>query len=119
MDPTAALTNIRNRVGESRKLSPADDPIVLPATLDDLAITIDGLDHSMTTGGFPPLPWAADRTGANDGCPARTSARSGTGTPTPSNGRHARIVPAGTAPGDPMAAWLRFLLVRDSAGRGR
>lgn len=62
MDPTAALTNIRNLVTEAQKLNPDDDPIVLAATLDDLATTIDGLDHWMSTGGFLPLPWAAGRT---------------------------------------------------------
>lgn len=39
-------------------------------------------------------------------------------TPRASSGRYARITPAGITPGDPMAAWLRFLLVRDSSGRG-
>lgn len=39
-------------------------------------------------------------------------------TPRASNGRYARITPAGPTPGDPMAAWLRFLVVRDGIGRG-
>jgi hypothetical protein len=64
VDPTAALTTIRTLVAEAHKLNPDDDPIVLAATLDDLATTIDGLDRWLSSGGFTPLPWAPGQTEA-------------------------------------------------------
>jgi hypothetical protein len=45
-------------------MNPDHDPIVLAATLDELATLLAGLDEWLSTGGFLPQPWSVDRTSA-------------------------------------------------------